>query len=25
MTHDHDHDHDRTVKPMVDEVTDFEV
>lgn len=23
--HDHDHDHDRTVKPMVDEVTDFEV
>jgi thiocyanate hydrolase subunit gamma len=25
MTHDHDHDHDRTVKPMVDEITDFEV
>jgi thiocyanate hydrolase subunit gamma len=23
--HDHDHDHDRTVKPMVDEITDFEV
>lgn len=23
--HDHDHDHARTVKPMVDEVTDFEV
>ncbi len=23
--HHHDHDHDRTVKPMVDEVTDFEV
>jgi nitrile hydratase len=23
--HDHDHDHDSTVKPMVDEVTDFEV
>ncbi|MET0455529.1 MAG: thiocyanate hydrolase subunit gamma [Mycobacterium sp.] len=23
--HDHDHDHDRTVKPMVDEVTDSEV
>src|SRR5258705_11714865 len=22
---DHDHDHDRTVKPMVDEITDFEV
>ena len=21
----HDHDHDRTVKPMVDEITDFEV
>ncbi len=27
MSHDHDHghDHDRTVKPMVDEITDFEV
>ena len=23
--HDHDHDHERTVKPMVDEITDFEV
>ena len=23
--HDHDHDHTRTVKPMVDEITDFEV
>ena len=23
--HSHDHDHDRTVKPMVDEITDFEV
>ena len=23
--HDHDHDHDRTVAPMVDEITDFEV
>ena len=23
--HDHDHDHARTVKPMVDEITDFEV
>jgi thiocyanate hydrolase gamma subunit len=23
--HDHDHDHDRTVKPMVEEITDFEV
>ena len=23
--HGHDHDHDRTVKPMVDEITDFEV
>ena len=23
--HHHDHDHDRTVKPMVDEITDFEV
>lgn len=23
--HDHGHDHDRTVKPMVDEITDFEV
>ncbi len=23
--HDHDHDHSRTVKPMVDEITDFEV
>lgn len=23
--HNHDHDHDRTVKPMVDEITDFEV
>ena len=23
--HDHDHDHERTVAPMVDEITDFEV
>ena len=23
--HNHDHDHERTVKPMVDEITDFEV
>jgi Nitrile hydratase, alpha chain len=23
--HNHDHDHDRTVKPMVEEITDFEV
>src|ERR1044072_4649123 len=23
--HEHDHDHDRTVAPMVDEITDFEV
>ena len=23
--HDHDHDHENTVKPMVDEITDFEV
>ncbi len=23
--HDHDHDHERTVKPMVEEITDFEV
>src|SRR6476646_4371536 len=23
--HDHNHDHDRTVKPMVEEITDFEV
>src|SRR6476660_8053600 len=23
--HDHDHDHDRTVKPMVEEISDFEV
>jgi nitrile hydratase len=25
IDHGHDHDHDRTVKPMVDEITDFEV
>lgn len=25
MSHDHDHDHERTVAPMVDEITDFEV